>query len=40
MTGSDPNEVIIPAKKIIREYGLNRYFQLTGISEKLLESVS
>ena len=40
MSGSDPNEVIIPAKKIIREYGLNRYFQLTGISEKLLESVS
>jgi hemerythrin superfamily protein len=34
------NEVIPSAMKIVREYGLNRYFQLTGISEKLLELVT
>ncbi len=40
VSGSDLNEVILPAMKIIREYGLNRYYQLTGISERLLESVN
>jgi hemerythrin superfamily protein len=39
-SGDDLNEVIPSAMRIVREYGLNRYFQITGISERLLELVT
>ena len=36
----DQQEDTIPnMRKIIEEYGLNRYFQITGISGKLLDSM-
>lgn len=38
-TDSDEQEVVSKARKIIEEFGLNRYLIITGISEKLLDSV-
>ncbi|MDA4131413.1 MAG: hemerythrin domain-containing protein [Thaumarchaeota archaeon] len=32
-------DTVTQMRKIIQKYGLNRYFQITGISERLLDSV-
>jgi hemerythrin superfamily protein len=40
VTSSGEDSVKSSAMKIIQLYGLNRYFQLTGISEKLLETLN
>ena len=36
---SEERDTKSKARKIIEEFGLNRYFAITGISEKLLDSV-
>lgn len=36
---SEERDTKTRARKIIEEFGLNRYFAITGISEKLLDSV-
>jgi hemerythrin superfamily protein len=40
ITSSGEDNVKSSAMKIIQVYGLNRYFQLTGISEKLIETLN
>jgi hemerythrin superfamily protein len=36
---AEEHDAVSNARKIIEEFGLNRYFAITGISEKLLNSV-
>ena len=38
-SGSEDKWITEKAMEIIREFGLNRYFQVTGISEKLISSL-
>ena len=40
VSGNETGNLAEDAKTIIRGFGLNRYFQVTGISEKLLESLA
>lgn len=35
----EDREAALQAKKMIQEFGLNRYFRITGMSEKLLDAV-
>lgn len=35
----EEQDAVSKARKIIEEFGLNRYFMITGISEKLLDAV-